>query len=259
MSSLLDDTCLVIPSKREPPIKSLEAFRVPKGMEVIVIADPAVFGQHQRYIDAIGGKKQGMKVVKGAIGMIPQSAQCYIQAAKAGYEYYFRIDDDLHPRTFVTKNGIVSLEKAIIAARECAKKLGTSLNGFCNTSRKDWLGEGFSRSYGLIHGGAHLCIAVKDPKKYIDLKLPAYEDVYRSAAHRYEDGAVGRVMFIGLDKRESLRDSSMSKTPAVQERAKKIILSKFPGMVTCTGYRTVDGGRQTIPNWRLQRGKRFWL
>jgi hypothetical protein len=246
----IDDVLIVIPSRRPPPIKTIQSFPSVLMKHVVIISDPTMFTKHMNWLESMGYPSH-VSGWPGKVGMIPQSAECYRVAFKLKYKYYFRMDDDLHPKTFVTHTGIVDVLPAILAARRCAAQLGTSLNGFVNTARRDWLGEGYKKSYGLIHGGAHLCIAAEDPSEFIDEKLPAYEDVYRSAAHRLKDGAVGRVSFIGLDKRESLRDSSMNKSPSVIKKSKEIILKKFPGMVTCNGTRVLDDGRQEIPNWRM--------
>jgi len=247
----LNDTIIVIPSKREPPIQTLYSF--PTDREIMLISDPSMLHKHREWVKGEGFNN--VMVCRGSVGMIPQSAECYVQAWQAGFKYYFRMDDDLHEKMFVHKDGhICLLEEAMQTARHCASVTGLSLCGFQNTSVRYYMGEGYKRSYGLIHGGAHLARACSDRWKYLDPSLPAYEDVYRSAAHREQDGAVGRVAFIGLDKRSTLRESSMSKTPEVIAKAKEIILSRFPDSVTCDGERVLDDGRQVIPNWRLVRG-----
>jgi hypothetical protein len=246
----LTDTVFVIPSRRKPPLRTLEFHRTE--LPTIIIADPRVYEDQKAW----AAQFPNVSVELGKTGMIPQSAECYRVAFRHGYKFYFRTDDDLTENFFVgrEKGQFFSVLEAAIAARECAEVLNVTLAGFCNTSIRIWLGSGFKRSYGLIHGGAHLCCAAEDPSWFIDERLRAYEDVYRSAAHRKHDGAVGRVNYIGLDKRKSLRDSSMSKTPDIQEEAKAIILGRFSDTVTCKGTRTMDDGMQTIPNWRLVAG-----
>lgn len=254
-SHLVDtsDTVVVIPSKREPPIRTLISY--PTARRVILISDPRMIHRHQEWLTTAG--LDNVEVVEGKIGMIPQSAMCYRVAARAGFDYYFRMDDDLTPKFFVSDVGFPTLNEVIAYSRTCAELLKVSLAGFANTSRLDWLGYGYETTYGLIHGGAHLARSTEDPSEFIDETLEAYEDVYRSAAHRIKDGAVGRVSFIGLDKTKSLRGSSMNKSAEIIERAKKIILSKFPQAVTCNGQRILDGGRQIIPNWRLKKHPEF--
>lgn len=212
--------------------------------------------QHKEWVAKEG--RHNITVVEGKIGMIHQSMECYRAAHRFGAKYYFRLDDDLYPKFFVEDDGYTELENAMIAARICAGVLNVSLAGFVNTSRVDWLGTDFRRSYGLITGGACLALASLTPENFLDEQLPAYEDVYRSAAHRERDGAVGRVSFIGVNKIKALRGSSMNKSPEVIAIAKDIILQRFPRTVTCKGERVLDGGRQTIPNWRLVRGDCFW-
>ena len=255
VAALCEDTVFVVPSKRPAPLQTIENYFLDRKRfrQLILISDPARFEEHVDWVSTLDILPREIIVVRGSRGMIPQSAQCYIQAARAGYRYYFRMDDDLHEKTFVgiNKNCFPSAEFCLRAARMCADFLKLSLVGFQNTARRNWYGTEYKRTYGLIHGGAHLCMATEDPSEYIDLNLPAYEDVYRSAAHRVKDGAVGRVSWIGLDKRASLRDSSMNKTPEVIAKAKEIILGKFPNQVSCVGTRVLDGGQQEIPDWRM--------
>lgn len=247
------DTVIVIPSKRTPPLKTISSY--PTTRPIILISDPDIQGAHEKWVEE--NNFTNISVVSGKKGMCKQSAMCYRVAARAGYDYYFRMDDDLTPKFFVSDVGFPTLNEVIVYARTCAELLKVSLAGFANTSRLDWLGYGYETTYGLIHGGAHLARSTEDPSEFIDETLEAYEDVYRSAAHRIKDGAVGRVSFIGLDKTKSLRGSSMNKSPEVIERAKKIILSKFPQAVTCNGVRVLDGGNQIIPNWRLKKHSEF--
>jgi len=247
----LNDTIIVVPSKREPPIRTLLSF--PTEHKVILISDPKMIHRHREWVTQ--ERMENVMVMPGEVGMIPQSSLCYSISHQAGFKYYFRMDDDLHEKMFIHKSGrICLLEEVMYEARQCAEVTGLSLCGFQNTSIRIWMGDGYKRSYGLIHGGAHLAQSCEDRWKYLDPELPAYEDVFRSAAHREQDGAVGRVAFIGLDKRSTLRASSMSKTPEVIAKAKEIILSRFPDSVTCDGERVLDDGMQVIPNWRLVRG-----
>jgi hypothetical protein len=254
--SILDDTVIVIPSKRPAPIKTLISF--PTDHRVIVISDPSRFNEHREWVENIGRKNVSVQL--GDVGMIPQSSLCYSICHDAGFPFYFRMDDDLHPMTFVHKDGgNCTLVDAMLSVRACAQAFpDLSLFGFVNSSVRIWMKEGYGRSYGLIHGGCHLAKTHQNRWEYLDPELPAYEDVYRSAAHRERHGAVGRVNFIGLDKRASLRESSMSKTPEVIAKAKEIILKRFSDTVTCNGERVLDDGRQIIPNWRLVPGP-WWV
>jgi len=245
----MSDTVIVIPSKRLAPIKTLQSF--PTERKIILLSDPDVIDNHRAYY----GHLANVLIVEGVKGSIPQALEVYRQAHAHGYQYFFRMDDDLQPRYFVSVDGTYpTLEEAIDFARLCIDETKTSLAGFMNTSRRDWLGEFgvFKRTYGLIHGGSQIGLATDRPEQFLNPELRRYDDVYRSAAHRKRDGAVGRVTWIGLDKRESLRDSATDDSPEIQENARRIILGTFPEMVTCNGTRTLDNGRQTIPNWRMK-------
>lgn len=250
MKDILKDVVIIIPTRRPPPVKTLESFDTRR--QVIILADPSVYKKHSKT------KTKNVTIVEGVEGMIMQSAECYRQAYKAGCEFYFRLDDDLPPQTFILKKEgeFGDLEYVMKHAMRCAVELDTSLTGFSNTSRRDWLGKGYCKTYGLIHGGANLCVSSKNPVRdgFIDENLPAYEDVYRSLAHRRRDGAVGRVAFIGFNKRLSVLNGSLVlKTEEVVEEAKKIILGEFPNMITCNGYRTLSSGH-VIANWRMKKG-----
>lgn len=245
------DTVICIPSRRQPPFKSLVNYN-PDPYEVIIVSDPDYYQIHKEFY----GDRRGIRVVLGARGNGPQCAACYISAAEAGFPYFFKMDDDLTPKTFVHANGTFpDLPTAIGFARECLDVTKTTHAGFCNTSRRDWLGEGYGRTYGLIHGGGNIGISAKDPSGFIDTRLVRGEDVYRTCAHRELDGAVGRVRFIGFNKRESADTSSDSSSkhidPAAFEETRRIILERFPKMVTCDGTRWV--GTTQIPNWKLRR------
>jgi hypothetical protein len=245
----MSDTVIVIPTKRPPPIKTLMSY--PTNRSVLIVSDPDVFDQHATFW---AGDKTVM-VVLGVKGSIPQALEVYRQAAKYGYQYFFRLDDDIQPKYFVSvDNTFPTLDEAIDLARECITVTRTSLAGFANTSRRDWLGQPgvYKRGAGLIHGGSQIGLATEQPEQFLDPALPAYDDVYRSASHRKRDGAVGVVSWIGLDKRESLRDTTVHKSEEVVNESIRIILGAFPEMVTCRGTRTLDGGKQVIPNWRMR-------
>lgn len=248
MEALEDDTVIIIPSKRPAPLKTIASL--PTRHCITVLSDPSVYEQHREYYNYLN-----VAVRRGVSGSIPQALEVYRDAHRMGYRYFFRLDDDLQPKFFVSVDETFpTLDDAVRIARECIEVTRTSLAGFANTSRRDWLGEVgvFKRTYGLIHGGAQIGLATDKPEQFLDPELRRYDDVYRSAAHRERDGAVGRVTWIGLDKRESLRDSATDDSPEIQENARRIILGRFPHMVSCNGTRTLDNGRQTIPNWRMK-------
>jgi hypothetical protein len=254
-AGIIQDTVMVIPSKRPAPIKTLENFSI--AHHVMVISDPDVFDQHREWI--AGLNNPFISNTMGRKGMVPQELLCCTLAKERGFEFYFKMDDDLQPRTFIgmEKGWFPSPEEAMFHTRMCAEQMGTDLNGFVNSSIRVWMSDGYNRSYGLVHGGSHLCRVTDEPERFVKPDLPSYIDVYKSAAYRMKDGAIGRVNFIGLEKRISQRDSVMGRTPEKIELAKKMILEEFGNIVTCTGTRTLDDGRQTIPNWRLKRGDRF--
>jgi hypothetical protein len=249
------DTVICIPTKRPPPIQSLVSYP-PGDYSVLVVADPEVFEAHWNEYHSRGINEK-MQVVMGKWGLGAQCAECYRTAAKHGFAYFFKMDDDLPPDTFVHKDPRVhlSLPEVIEIARECIDVTSTSLAGFVNSSRRDWLGDGFGRTYGLIHGGGNLGISAEDPSPFMDERLVRGEDIYRTCAHRARDGAVGRVKFIGFNKRGStIKQSVASKITQQQfDESKEIILSRWEGMVTCTGTREIHNGQVTIPNWRMKK------
>lgn len=249
------DVVICIPTKRPPPVATLTHPEFNVGPhEVLIIADPAVYDAHH---DCYRGDGP-WTVVRGVEGMAPQVAECYRQAYVRGYHWYFRLDDDLGPKTFVDlrkRKTYVSLIDAIDAAYECARVTETNLAGFENgtmTYGREIKRE-FRRTYGLIHGGAHLCCATREPSRYLDPSLRHFEDVYRSLAHREECGAVGRVKWIGLDKSSSGgATSTIKKDPKSNAKEIALILKRFPGMVTCDGTRAIHNGQEQIANWRMR-------
>jgi hypothetical protein len=159
---MLSDVVITIPTKRVPPLRTLESFEIPQGMEVLVIADPDVYDAHRRWIR----KRQLINVlpIRGSHGLVPQVMMCYRAARERDYKYFFRLDDDLVPDTFIMANrSNPSLTRVIQWARQCIDATDTSLAGFCNTSRVDWISteKRFTRSYALIHGGAQICRALR--------------------------------------------------------------------------------------------------
>jgi hypothetical protein len=248
------DTCICIPTKRPPPVQTLLSYCPPLDYTVIIIADPDVEDAHRCYFE---GVPNACKVVRGVKGMGAQSAECYVQAAIAGFPFFFRMDDDLAPKTFVRVDDYPELDVVMHLARECLDATKTTHAGFCNTSRRDWLGEGYGRTYGLIHGGGNIATSAMDPTEFMDRTLVRGEDVYRTCAHRQRDGAVGRVKSIGFDKSKSTRTagntSIVNVTQEQLDASRDLILAKFPGMVTCKGTRWINNGQNEIPNWRMKR------
>jgi hypothetical protein len=240
----LSDTCICIPSYRGI-IKTLDNYAVPQGMEVFIVADP-----DKRH--TLSNIYAHLGIVTGKQGMAAQVAECYRVAARAGYKFYFRLDDDIQPKAFVHKDGhFPDLTEVITECRKAAEETNTKLVGLNNTTNRHWMGEGYSRTYGLVHGGAHLCVAETDPSKYIDESIQYSEDVYRSLAHRLHDGAVGRVKHIGINKK-----GSTARVVEAKEKHKadiELILKTFPGMVTCEGTKEINAGMDSIANWRYRK------
>jgi hypothetical protein len=254
----MSEVVITIPTKRKPPVKTLENYSIPPGYICIIIADPDVFEEHLIHY----GTDSNISVVTGAKGMAAQCAQCYIHAHLAGYPWYFRLDDDLDKKTFIHKDGhFPELAEVISYALECVKLCKVSLAGFANTSNRSWLGDDYGRTYGLIHGGGHICKSAADPTKYIDVSLVRGSDVYMTCAHREEDGAVGRVKFIGFNKRGSTITAGTSSIKVSQEEvdaSRDKIIARFPDMVTCTGTRPVTPSSDImIANWRMKRDPKY--
>lgn len=253
----LRDVVICIPTKRLPPVRTLDSYVPPAGVPVFVIADPEVYKAHRRFY-----KKRGVKVLKGKTGLVPQVMCCYDYAREAGYQYFFRLDDDLPPNTFIKKDrSHPPLEHVVKWARKCIARTGTSLAGFCNTSRVDWLGAGYGRSYALVHGGAQICESL-DPRKFVNPKLPRYEDVYRSCSHRAYSGAVGRVKFVGLNKMPSqqgaIGGSSIKISEKKRKKAIRMITKKFsPEFVRYLGEKSVSNGKITYPKFQYRRHKGY--
>lgn len=268
----MSEIVIVIPTKRPPPIQTLENYSPgdhPTGFVVIVVADPRVYQAHlDHYACRVSERMPGMPavdVVLGKIGMGAQARECYVAARAAGYRFLFRMDDDLRPKTFVHENGTFpSLPEVISEAWACLNATDTSLVGFCNTSNRSWMAiHEYKRTYGLVHGGASLAIANRDPDDYMDSSIARGEDVYRTCAHREEDllrgndGSVGRVAHVGFDKRGSTvtaGQTSISVSQGDVDRSRDLILERFTGLVTCDGTRLVTPGSDVmIANWRFRR------
>jgi hypothetical protein len=266
---LNERVCICIPTKREPPVLSLESYDT-SDFQVFIIADPRVYSKHSvHYLQAWDRNGFAPTVLPGKIGMGAQSAMCYITAFAQDFPYFFRMDDDLMPKTFVSREGDVTLRQAIADAMACLDETGTTHAGFSNTSRLDWLGHGFKRTYGLIHGGANIAVSTKNPEPhYIDSRLVRGEDVYRTCGHKTADfiaggdGSVGRVAYIGFNKKSSTRvseiGSSISATPEELAKSRDLILEKFGHIVSCDGTRWINNDTVEIPNWKHRRFPKGW-
>lgn len=252
MLSDLSDVCIVIPTKRPPPLDTLETFRLefPSGMKIFVLVDPSLCAEHDRYINRKGWRyPKDVEIVKGKSGLVHQIRFCYDFARRQGFKYAFRLDDDCRPGFFVTKHDRPpKLSSVIRHARDCMVQCKVSLVGFANTSRRDWLGGGYGRSYGLIHGSGQMFRTLKS-----DLILPehivCYEDIYRSCAHRKRDGAVGRVNGIGMNKIDGMKNTVNREGKKQWKKGMKQLLADFPGFGTFHGEANDKG----IPRFRHRR------
>lgn len=242
---------IIVVSKRPGPILTLESFK--SSNQIVILADPAVFVEHEtRYL----GKHQ---VFKGGTGIGQQTVLAYALAADLGVEHWVRLDDDLPAKTFVDKHGIIEdLDYVVEELQICVAETKTGFAGVANSTNKSWLKEGYSRTYGMIHGGCNIAKPSREGWRYTHPELPRNGDVWRSAAHRLEDGAVGRVQHIGFDKGPStLNVSTLPSDDESTLLAKDMIEAQFgkDGVVQFDGWREIGGKR--FPNWRMVRGKAF--
>jgi hypothetical protein len=248
----LHDVCIVIPTKRSPPLKTLESYRnqFPKDVSIFLIVDPSLLDEHKRWLDQKGWRYPGtLTLVKGKSGLVPQVRFCYTIARKHGYKYFFRLDDDCAPNFFVRKDrSNPPLRSVIRWARQCIDVTETSLVGFANTSRVDWLGRGYARSYALVHGGAQMVKAVH-PDKVLPEEIVCYEDIYRSCAHRQIDGAVGRVQFVGMNKIDGMKDTVNRAGKSKWKIGMKQLMRDFPGFGEFYG----EADEKGIPKFRHKR------
>jgi hypothetical protein len=258
-----DRIVICIPTKRPPPIRTLESYAIGR-FKVIISADPAVFEQHCERYDGTGYST----VHLGPVGLSAQCANCYNLAFHLDYPLWFKMDDDLAPKTFIHKDGhYPDLDEVIFQADQCMDETHTTLVGFHNGANRSWMKNGFGRTWGLIHGGANLSVSAADPSQYITRELSRGEDVWRTLAHREVEASLhggvgynGRVQFIGFDKSKStaIAGGSVAASSTTQEKinaSREAILARFPGRVSCKGTREIFGGKFTIPNWRMHKGK----
>jgi hypothetical protein len=180
----------------------------------------------------------------GSRGMGAQSANCYRVAAENGFTQFFRMDDDLPPKSFIHIDGhYPDIDEALEALLECMRVTGKALCGFVNTSNRYWLKKGFAETYGIIHGGANLSIASHFPETFIDPKLLRCEDIYRTCGHRKWDlehggtGRNGRVQYIGIDKSKSTSKqggnvSTISLTREQILAQRKVVMDRFPEFIS---------------------------
>lgn len=248
----LKDVCIVIPTKRPPPLKTLESFRNewPDDVPIYLIVDPSLVRMHKHFKRRKATwYPENLHIVRGKSGLVPQIRFCYDFARTEGYRYAFRLDDDCGPDFFVRRDrSHPSLDRVIRWARKCIDVCEVSLVGFANTSRVDWLGHGYGRSYALVHGGAQMFETVKSDC-ILPERIVCYEDIYRSCSHRKRDGAVGRVQFVGMNKIDGMKDTVNREGKAKWKKGMKQLLRDFPDYGEFHG----EANEKGIPRFRHRR------
>lgn len=254
---LHEDVCIVIRSRRPPPIETLAHYAIPKGFVCIIVADPSVYAAHKAFYRT----NTALRVWKGLVGLSAQSSECYRAAHKHGFPWYFRLDDDLQDRYFVRKDKTFpKLREVILKTHFAQRDLDVSLVGFAKTTNRFWMKEGWGRAFGLAHGGALLLRSTDVPKLFIDPKLKLYDDVWQSCSHRADSGAIGRIREIGLHVTDLGQSQTVTKgLDKFKEhyRARDRIMERWSDFVSCDGKAFVDrGGRIGLP-WRFHRHADF--
>jgi hypothetical protein len=248
------EVIVIIPTRRPPPVLTLESYPPAPGQEVLLLADPDFYEAHKAHYAG-----SSIQVAKGVRGLGPQLHLAYGVAFTFGFRWWAKFDDDLPKGTFLHKEDFEpDLELLVLTLKACVVQTNTTHAGFANGANRYWMSEGYKRTYGLIHGGANIACSAADPDRFIDSRLHRGGDVYRTCAHRELDGAVGRVAFIGFDKGKSTVTAGQTSVTATQEEiyfSRDLILQRFPDMVTCEGTRLIDGGAKEIMNWRMRKGK----
>ena len=251
-----NDTMIIIPTMRKPPLVTLEAYDV-ENFQTVVLCDPSVYKDHENLYT----HEPTITVRAGRSGAGAQIFASYQLAAQLGFKWWVKFDDDLPEKTFIgiDEGDYPDLGTVITYLRECVETTGTTLSGLQNSTNRYWMNDEYKRTYGLLSGGACLACATENANQFIDPELKAICDVYRSLSHRKKDKAVGRVGFVGLDK--SLHTGTGSTFDKLKQKdwdySRNTILERFSGMVTCKGYREILGGSRVIPNWRLKQGGCF--
>lgn len=243
-------TGIIVVSKRPGPILTLSSY-TSETYPINILCDPDTFEeQHARY-----GQHD---VFRGGRGIGEQTIAAYQLADDLGYDYWVRLDDDLPPKTFVDKYGNPDLDYVVEELEACIEDTRTGFAGLMNSTNRSWLKDGYSRTWGMIHGGCNIAKPSRDGHKYTPKDLPRNGDVWRSAAHRMEDGAVGRVQHIGFDKGPStLNPSTLPDDDESTLKARDMILAGFrnTGIVEFKGWREIGGKK--FPDWRMARGKYY--
>lgn len=244
-----NEVVICIPTKRPPPILTFESYGFPLLYQTLVICDPFVFEAHKQYYE---NRHPDIQVMLGKSNIGGQLFDCYQRAALFEFPYFAKVDDDLPPKTFVSKDGYPDLEDVIDELYECLLECNVTHAGLSNTSNTHWLGTGAKRTFGLVHGGTNIAISSLNPIRFIDPRICRGGDVYRTCAHRRLNKGVGRVGHIGFDKSKStISQTSFSVTQEEVDLSKEIILSTFPGMVKVSSAIVING--VAIPKYRMLR------
>lgn len=249
------DVLIIIRSKR-PSIQTIDSYPIPSGMHGVILSDPSVYDKHKK----LYRNRTDLTVVKGVEGLGAQSHRAYRVAHDEGYDWVFRMDDDLHDKFFIARgeprHRFPSLAECIRLCHKGATELDATLVGFANTSRLDWLGSAIATTYGGIHGAAQLHCSAKNPDKYIDPTVRKYEDVWRACAHRHRD-TVARVQLIGMEKGKSSNAKQNQSTVALNHKEVKDAINKvvrrWPQYVICNSTAKIHAGTVTIPHWHFYR------
>jgi hypothetical protein len=200
----VENLLIIIPTKRKPPVKTLETYQ-PVKYPIVILADPSVYEEHQEYY-----RFSLAKVIPGAVGMGAQSHLCYVTAHELGFDKFFRMDDDHVPGMFracdLMTDAIYepSLDIIIHCANFCLKTLPVTLVGFQNKIGAAALSSGSGKcreTFTHISGGANLAVVIPGMLDDKVLKtLQRNEDSYRTCFHRKRalNQKNGRVTHIGV-------------------------------------------------------------
>lgn len=220
---------VTVPSKRKPPLRTLELY-MPQRHKLLLISDPEFFDEHRQY----ARKWDNVCVMKGTRGMGAQIWNCYREAALFGFPYFLRMDDDLPEHSFIHRDGHEpTVEELIWAAYSAAIRLGVSLVGFNNTTNRFWMQETAKYCYSNIYGAINFAQSTVDPDQFINPLLRKKEIEYRICTHRRRDkGFFGKVSYIGVNY-GLMKNRPTVNHVSVEEHnlAIDIILEKFPDMI----------------------------
>lgn len=258
--SMWDDVTVIIRSAREH-ILTLDSHPLPKKANVVIVASREQYEHHKEVYT-----KKRVTVVRNPGKTLASSALCcYTAAKRAGRPYFFRMDDEL-PETFFVgmKEKVVDVEYVMHWFYRAIRALNLSMVGPASTSNRFWLQPKFIRSWAGISGAAVMYRTVEHPHKMIDASIRHFDDIYESCSHRWLRGAVGRVQFIGGDKKATTgpAQTTVEMLNKTQGHAVKTILERWaPDYITTDGWsfythNTPDDYWVTV-NWIFKRHPGF--